>query len=224
MYGKIEISGTIELLSGMHIGGSTAFAAIGAVDSPVVRDPITNMPMLPGSSLKGKMRSLLARMYNEKVSQPSKDNQRIVRLFGGADKDANGAVPHGKLIFSDAFLTNRDELINRGAAAETEVKFENNINRVSGVATPRQIERSIRGSEFGISLIYEYDDKSNIEEDLETIAEGFKLLEKDYLGGSGTRGYGRVKIKDIGLDAVVGDEDIDKYSDMFSQFSGNNIG
>lgn len=218
MYGKIEIRGNIKLLSGMHIGGSTAFAAIGAIDSPVVRDSLTNMPMIPGSSLKGKMRSLLARMYNEKVSQPSKDNKRIVRLFGGADKDENKAVPHGKLIFSDAFLINRKELIEKGAT-ETEVKFENNINRVTGVANPRQIERSIRGSKFGLTLIYEYDDKSNIEEDMETIAEGLKLLEKDYIGGSGTRGYGRVKFEDISLETVIGElEDIDKYRDMFSDF------
>ena len=37
MYGKIRISGNILVKTGMHIGGSGAFAAIGAVDSPIIR-------------------------------------------------------------------------------------------------------------------------------------------------------------------------------------------
>ena len=63
MLAKIEISGTLEVVTGLHIGGSSAFSAIGAVDSPVVKDTRTNQPMIPGSSLKGKMRSLLAKRY-----------------------------------------------------------------------------------------------------------------------------------------------------------------
>ena len=61
MFAKIEITGTIESVTGMHIGGSSEFAAIGAVDAPVIKDVKTNYPMIPGSSLKGKLRSLLAR-------------------------------------------------------------------------------------------------------------------------------------------------------------------
>ena len=61
MLAKLEIKGTIELVTGMHIGGSSAFAAIGAVDSPVVRDTLSDLPMIPGSSLKGKIRTLLAK-------------------------------------------------------------------------------------------------------------------------------------------------------------------
>lgn len=61
MYAKIQITGTIEVKTGMHIGGSSAYAAIGAVDSTVIKDVRTGLPMIPGSSLKGKMRTLLAR-------------------------------------------------------------------------------------------------------------------------------------------------------------------
>lgn len=61
MYGKILIRCDLEVRTGMHIGGSSAFSAIGAVDSPVVRDPYTGYPIVPGSSLKGKLRTLLAR-------------------------------------------------------------------------------------------------------------------------------------------------------------------
>ena len=70
MYAKIQITGTIEVKTGMHIGGSSAFAAIGAVDSPVIKDTRTRMPMIPGSSLKGKVRTLLAKQYNEGVRNP----------------------------------------------------------------------------------------------------------------------------------------------------------
>ena len=60
-YSKVKISGIIELKSGLHIGTSNAFAAIGATNNPIIKDPLTNLPYIPGSTLKGKMRSLLYR-------------------------------------------------------------------------------------------------------------------------------------------------------------------
>ena len=68
-FAKIKITGEIRLETGLHIGTSNAFAAIGAMDSPVIKDPITNLPIIPGSSIKGKMRTLLAKVYN---SRPAK--------------------------------------------------------------------------------------------------------------------------------------------------------
>ena len=65
MFAKIKITGVLEVLSGMHIGGSSAFSAIGSVDSPVIKDALTGLPLLPGSSIKGKLRTLLARSMNE---------------------------------------------------------------------------------------------------------------------------------------------------------------
>ena len=88
MYTKIQIKGKIEVLTGMHIGGSSAFAAIGAVDSPVIKDVLSGCPMIPGSSLKGKMRTLLAKEYNESVAdKPDQDCERIKRVFGSAEKN-----------------------------------------------------------------------------------------------------------------------------------------
>ena len=85
MIAKIEISGIIEVVTGLHIGGSSAFSAIGAVDSPVVLDTRTNQPMIPGSSLKGKMRALLAKQYNEKIVKlPDDDAECLIHLFGSA--------------------------------------------------------------------------------------------------------------------------------------------
>lgn len=202
MYAKIEITGIIESVTGMHIGGSTEFAAIGAVDSPVIRDAQTNHPMIPGSSLKGKLRSLLARQYNQEVivATPNDDDERILRLFGSSEK------PHrrSRLIFSDMVLSNADELKAAGVS-ETEVKFENAINRISAEANPRQIERSVRGGKYKLNLIYNAEKEEEIAEDMQTLRDGLKLLEYDYLGGHGSRGYGKVKIYDIDADCVAGE-------------------
>ena len=104
-FAKIRLSGTIELASGLHIGGSTAFAAIGAIDSPVIKDPLTNLPIIPGSSLKGKIRSLLAKAYNDRpVKSPNEDVARITRLFGATSGGGNDGkqIIRGRLIFRDA--------------------------------------------------------------------------------------------------------------------------
>lgn len=203
-YAKVEITGTIEVVTGMHIGGSNAFAAIGAVDSPVIKDARTGYPMIPGSSLKGKMRSLLAKQYNQLVAKsPDEDAECIIGLFGGA----TGKIKTGRLLFSDMVLSNGDELKRHGLTSLTEIKFENSINRTTAVANPRQIERVVRGSEFPLSLIYEANDETMIVPDFQVIRDGLHLLQYDYLGGSGTRGYGKVKFKELRAEVVVGDID-----------------
>ena len=207
MYAKIQITGMIEVKTGMHIGGSSAFAAIGAVDSPVIKDTRTRMPMIPGSSLKGKVRTLLAKKYNEEVRKPDDDVECLTRLFGSAKKDH---VKRSRVIISDMFLANEDVLRKQGLQSMTEVKFENTINRATAVANPRQIERVIRGSEFGVDILYEAEDAEQIVEDISVLAEGLKLLQYDYLGGNGSRGYGKVAFHDLYAETVVGEvpEDI----------------
>ena len=105
MYGKLRIFGDILVKTGMHIGGNGAFAAIGAVDSPVIRDATTNLPMIPGSSLKGKIRSLLAKEFNEKISEPNDDHERITRLFGSSKRNN---MKRSRVLFSDMVLANKD--------------------------------------------------------------------------------------------------------------------
>lgn len=203
MLAKIEISGTLEVVTGMHIGGSSAFSAIGAVDSPVVKDTRTNQPMIPGSSLKGKMRSLLAKRYNEfKAEKPDDDAECLTDLFGSAKK---GQVKTSRLLFTDMFLENMDELKRAGLTGATEVKFENSISRATAVANPRQIERVVRGAVFPLQLIYEVEDEEKMISDFKILKEGFELLEYDYLGGNGSRGYGRVKIADLEAVPVIGE-------------------
>lgn len=213
MFAKIEISGVIEVVTGLHIGGSSAFSAIGAVDSPVILDTRSNMPMIPGSSLKGKMRTLLAKKYNEVFARiPDDDNECLLALFGSAKK---GAVKTSRVQFSDMFLSNLDELKRGGLTRATEIKFENSIARTSAVANPRQIERVVRGAKFPIKIIYEVSEgagnanKAAILQDIKILKDGFVMLEYDYLGGSGSRGYGRVKFDEFGVECVLGEVDDD---------------
>lgn len=202
MYGKIQITGKIEVLTGMHIGGSSAFAAIGAVDAPVVKDVRTNLPLIPGSSLKGKIRTLLAREYNRQLVKPEDDDIRISRLFGTSKK---GGIMRSRLLFSDMVLSNEEELRERGLQSLTEIKFENTISRMTAVANPRQIERVVRGSVFDIDIIYEVTDEEEAVEDMKTLGEGMRLLQYDYLGGHGSRGYGKIRFQGILAEAVVGE-------------------
>lgn len=203
MFAKIEITGTIEVVTGLHIGGSSAFSAIGSVDSPVVKDMQTGHPMIPGSSLKGKMRSLLAKQYNSYVAEtPDDDAECLVSLFGSAKK---GHVHTSRVLFSDSMMGNWDDLKAKGLTSQTEIKFENSIKRTTAVANPRQIERVIRGSQFPLNIMYEVKDEETILKDFQILSEGFRLIQYDYLGGNGSRGYGKVTFRDLLAEAVIGE-------------------
>ena len=108
-------------------------------------------------------------------------------------------------------MSNEDELRERGLTSLTEVKYENTIKRTTGVANPRQIERAIRGTQFDLSIIYEVSDENinEIEEDIDNLILGMKLLQYDYLGGSGSRGYGKVKFNELYMETVIGEIDDD---------------
>lgn len=207
MYGKLEISGVIESLTGLHIGGGSQFAAIGAVDSVVIKDIQDDLPMIPGSSLKGKLRSLLSKQLSagELPKGHNQDDDRIKRLFGHAESKNPKT---SRIYFSDIFMSeeSREELENSDMDA-TEIKFENTITRSTGVANPRQIERAIKGISYNMSLIYNIENESEIEEDFKLLKMAFKLLKYDYLGANGSRGYGRVDIKDLDVKALIVDEE-----------------
>ena len=210
MYGKIVIECKLKVQTGMHIGGSSSFSAIGAVDSPVIRDAFTGQPMLPGSSLKGKMRSLLAKsIKNHYITQDcSNDPVELKRLFGTSGNRQTNENPKGaRLQFSDSFLLNADELKDRGSM--TEVKFENTIDRLTSRANPRQIEIVVRGSVFAIKLVYDMEVEDEIIPDFENISQALKLLSMDYLGGHGSRGYGKVTFSDFKIEVKSGNCPVD---------------
>ncbi len=203
LYKKIIISGQLELITGLHIGDSKETTDIGGVDSPVIRRKDNNQPYIPGSSLKGKMRSLLeiAHGKEETFREPQ---HPIGKLFGALGKTNDNGTP-SRLLVRDAYLTHEsaDALSNSEFTDMpfSEIKFENVINRIKGQAKdPRQIERVPAGSrfnvEFVINIIGQSDEEASTNETgfLSLFYAGIKLLQDDYLGGSGSRGYGQVAL------------------------------
>ncbi len=204
LLGKLVIQAILEVKTGLHIGGSSDYAPIGAVDSVFVRDPMTKQPVIPGSSVKGKMRTLLAKARDGKsiLPEPSEDEMVVRRLFGSSS-DEN--VLLSRLQFSDCFVTKAAEKKFSAIDTDTymgEVKFENVINRATGVANPRQIERVPRGMTFDFELVYNIENEEELAEDMKVLADGFRLLQLDYLGGHGSRGYGRVSFSDFYVERI----------------------
>lgn len=211
--GKIFIEGKIKAVTGLHIGGSKTALDIGGIDLNVIKTS-EGVPYIPGSSLKGKLRSLLAREYgSESVNS---DNDTIKEIFGESPtRNSEGKVT--RLIVRDSFI---EEKIKKNMESKngdfseleleyTEGKWENTIDRKSGTAgNPRQIERVPAGAEFTFELVYNvYDDKKK-DEHMKNIIKAMRLLEDDYIGGSGSRGYGKIKFEDVKFN----EKTIDIYS------------
>lgn len=223
---KVIIRAVLTVKTGLHIGGSSDYAPIGAVDSIFVRDPLTKQPVIPGSSVKGKMRTLLAKTRNEGNlgSSPDNDEEVVLRLFGSAQKNH---ILFSRLQFSDSFV--KDTSVKQFSGLDTdtylgEVKFENTINRATGVANPRQIERVPAGMQFDFQLVYNLENKEESCEDMEVLRDGFRLLQLDYLGGHGSRGYGRVAFSDFSVtrvDAHTGKAEPDK--ELASRFESASL-
>lgn len=192
---KIKYNTTINLLTGLHIGGSGDNVEIGGIDNPVIKIATKdNQPYIPGSSLKGKMRCLLEQIAG---SAQVGGNVEINNLFGYSRDN----MP-SKIIVRDAMLTEASAKMLRECdnldMPYTEGKWENVIDRVRGTAEhPRQTERIPAGVSFNVEIIINVwdDDK---EADLTKLLEkGMNALENDYLGGSGSRGYGQIKFGDL---------------------------
>ncbi|OJV38783.1 MAG: type III-A CRISPR-associated RAMP protein Csm3 [Bacteroidales bacterium 36-12] len=226
---KIRVKTTIELVTGLHIGGSKDNVEIGGIDTPVIKAATMNgQPYIPGSSLKGKIRSLLEQIagaaevgggtkkdgQNYKYSDKPQSIREIIDLFGFANDEKPS-----KIIFRDSYLTQESiELLEKSDTLDmpyTENKFENTIDRQTGVTKKggiRQIERIPAGVSFDVEIIINvWDDDEDGKKSLELLKNGIHALENDYLGGSGSRGYGQVKFselitEDIPFDKIFADE------------------
>lgn len=189
----------LELLSGLYIGGNDSGFDIGGADSDVIRNPLTNEPYIPGSSLKGKLKSLL-KYHIKEVDRTEKDiifkDSNITNIFEPIDE---GNVKITRAIFRDLTLTkeSKEELQNiLGIGCFTEIKAENKVNPISGKSdSPRFIERVPAGAMFEGEIVLNVFDGDNKEIMMDNIKKSLKLLEMNYLGGNGTRGYGRVKVE-----------------------------
>ena len=194
---KIKYTTTITLVTGLHIGGNSENVEIGGIDNPVIKIATkNNQPYIPGSSIKGKMRCLL-----EQVAGATEvgGNVEVNKLFGAMEKKNVSTACHSKIIVRDAFLTSEaEELLRNSDGLDmpyTESKFENVIDRVKGMAEhPRQTERVPAGAVFNAEFVINVWDEDGDGKALEDMfKKGIKLLENDYIGGSGSRGYGQIK-------------------------------
>ncbi len=214
-----KITGTLELVTGLHIGASNAEMHIGGTDNPVVAHPLTREPYIPGSSLKGKLRSLLEwelgsvavtegnplgfRDLARLPADRREHGKRLLQLFGGAPESGgtNTALVQEigptRLAFWDCSLETAwvSEMKDR-ALPLTEVKTENMIDRIQGVAKhPRNTERVPAGARFQFTLtLRQHEGDTAL---LPMLWRGLALLELTGLGGSGSRGYGKVRFREL---------------------------
>ncbi|MBV6341989.1 type III-A CRISPR-associated RAMP protein Csm3 [Candidatus Magnetobacterium casense] len=208
-----KLEGKITLKSGLHIGSGNAEMHIGGTDSPVIKHPHTLKPYIPGSSLKGKVRSLLEMesglmVYTEgavvsgKILEKVSDKglkakcTALLKVFGASADDASEEIGPTRASFADCYLDSEWlKTVQDNRWSLTEEKSENVINRIRGTAeNPRFIERVPEGAVFNFLITFKVlaeDDKGLFES---VLLRGLKLLEMDALGGSGSRGYGRIKI------------------------------
>lgn len=212
---KIFITGQIKLETGLHIGGSKTALDIGGIDLNVIKTS-EGVPFIPGSSLKGKLRSQLAKEAGS--YSVDNDNETIKELFGDPPTAKNGQKGKiTRLLVRDAFINSDSKSKLEKKEGEfsgleldfTETKWENTIDRKSGTAQhPRQLERVPAGAIFDFELVYnEFDDKKT-DIHISGIKNAMKLLEDDYIGGSGSRGYGKIKFENV----EIKQKDIPNYS------------
>jgi len=217
LIGRIILTGHIRLLTGLHIGGKQGEIAIGGVDSAVIRNPVDGKPYIPGSSLKGKMRSQSEKLTGAPQKWPIRKqepsvyihvaeteadyNKYWVNPIFGVMGDKGGVISApNRLIVRDISLSEKSaKLLNdlRTDVPYSEVKWEAAIDRVTSAATPRQIERVPAGAVFGpMELVFSV----YLPEDLALfnhVLTALQLVEDDYLGGHGSRGSGKVAFEKL---------------------------
>jgi CRISPR-associated protein Csm3 len=227
LHGKLILTGEIQAVTGLHIGGAAAGLDIGGIDNPIIRHPITRQPYIPGSSLRGKMRGWLDRFYGKDLNKFIKREQPEVRvhecdsdqaykncpvcqLFGitpGEHKDFANLMPT-RLIVRDVHLLPGDEKTVGSAAwlakaktdlPYTEVKWEAAIDRITSAAVPRQNERVPAGSVFAPFEVLVNLYAPADANYLPVVFKGMELLEDDYLGGYGSRGAGKICFRNLSV-------------------------
>lgn len=220
----LKIKADLRCETGLHIGGGDTEIHIGGVDNQVIKNPITNLPYIPGSSLKGKMRSLMEWRTGKVQEKPLGVNdlknagrddvavKNILKLFGihgnkeGLTEELVSDIGPTRLSFWDCPINKKwvDSVRDKNLLT-VEVKSENTINRISGTATnPRQSERVPAGASFDFCLSIRKLDVDNEDELVKEVLIALKLLEFDSLGGSGSRGYGKVKFENLTIEGYDG--------------------
>lgn len=210
-----QITGIIRLRSGLHIGAGKDTVEIGGLDQPIIKHPVTGAPYIPGSSLKGKMRALLetsifadnpetsASILAGKPCECGKKDCPACTLFGShqAPQKCDSDLGPTRILVRDANLTPESEEQFKNGRLPMEIKYENIINRVQGVAQhPRPLERVPAGTSFVLTIalkVFDIDTDKNL---LKHVWQGLKLIEMDALGGGGSRGNGQVSFEQLQID------------------------
>jgi CRISPR-associated protein Csm3 len=212
----------LKAKTGLHIGGSGAGLEIGGVNNEIIRNPLNNQPYIPGSSLRGKMRSLTEKRFglpqNNEIGnvtihtcQEKSDYEccSTCKIFGVPAEEEFGIPTPTRLLVRDVALT--EESVKALLKAKTdlafaELKTEVAIDRVTSAAVPRDLERVPAGAVFGpaelVLGVYGEGDFALLKPALEAL----QLVEDDYLGGSGSRGSGKVEFKTIRIYARASED------------------
>lgn len=205
---KIVYKGFIEAMSGLMIGGTNSSMGIGGPDKTVIRNPLNNQPYIPGSTLKGKMRSLLDLKFGlidqgkmGAVKFISRPTGPVANLFGNSTGGENQRP--SRVIFRDCKLTNESAQKLNDAKTDlpyTEAKTEVVIDRITSAAMPRTNERVPAGAIFEFEAVINIFDDSDEDAFVNLFEQGIKLLEVDYIGGGGSRGSGHIRFIDLKKD------------------------
>lgn len=227
--GKYIIKANLRCLTGLHIGGIDGGFEIGGMDNPVIKDPITGYPYIPGSSLKGKMRSLLEWTFDKvqiiKNDETGKFSGKLcecgvcdICAIFGTTVNTNGQKEPTRLTVRDSYprgLFDEDGKMlpeeqrkgtisawqkNLGENIYTEVKTENTIDRLTSEANPRSLERVPVDSVFEVEMLFDLY-RANDKSKLKKIFEAMEILEDSALGGGGSRGSGKVAFENITIQA-----------------------
>jgi CRISPR-associated protein Csm3 len=224
LIGKLILEGELQCHTGLHIGAGKGSLEIGGADNPVVKDAF-GRPYVPGSSLRGKLRSLLEqssglavpaelvylsrrRGQEVRIHQSDRPDDEVCLLFGrnpgrmdrvsGDAAETTSASP-ARLTVYDAPLDPESITAQMRENLDdelTEVKSENAVDRITSQANPRTLERVPAGARFKVRMVLDI----LCEEDRDLVGrllEGMRLLEDDTLGGGGSRGSGRVSFANL---------------------------
>jgi len=204
------IKGRIRVLTGLHIGASSETIEIGGLDNPIIKDPLpgSNAPYIPGSSLKGKLRSLIeikeSRFVKEgkRRGNPCECGKRdcpVCPVFGTSAANRPEDLGPTRIVVRDAQLSTEWSERFRKGDLPMEIKYENTINRITGEANPRPLERVPAGVEFDFNIAFKVFE-GDPDDYFNTVLKAMRLLEMDALGGSGSRGCGQIEFVEISID------------------------
>lgn len=211
-----QITGTVTVLTGLHIGAGKDTLEIGGLDQPIIKHPLTQEPYIPGSSLKGKMRSLLEISLYTKNNPATRDfvmgkglpcgcaqkGCPACTIFGTSADTKGPELGPTRLIVRDAYLNAGWREKHNSGELVMDVKYENTIDRVKGVAMhPRPLERVPAGVEFDLHLSFKVFD-SDAEDLIDDVYRGLRLVELDALGGNSSRGCGQVRFDNLACDGA----------------------